>query len=204
MKKLGFNIVLLGAPASGKETQANILKRKYALKFVETGVYTRKFLKKKGPDGDWARRTAGKGKPLPTALMQKFLIKEINGKPKNKDLLFLGGPRLKPEAQLVKKILNKANQNFIVFYITLLDKEVYERSLKRKTDKKIKDIYKVFDTEKIIKARLKYYDNQVTKTVKYFKELNKLKFINGNQPIPKVAEDILKIIEEYKNLREKN
>jgi adenylate kinase len=199
MQKLGFNIILLGAPASGKETQANILKKKYAFKFVETGVYTRKFLKKKGSDGDWARRTAGKGKPLPTILMQKFLIKEINSKPKNKDLLFLGGPRLKPEAQLVKKILNEAKQDFIVFYVTLPDKEVYKRSLKRKADKKIKAIYKVFDTEKIIKARLEYYINQVTKTVKYFKDLNKLKIINGNQPIQKVTKDILKEIEKYKS-----
>ena len=38
-EKLGFNIVLLGMIASGKETQANILKKKYALKFVESGVY---------------------------------------------------------------------------------------------------------------------------------------------------------------------
>ena len=174
MKRLGFNIILLGAPASGKETQANILKRKYALKFVETGVYTRKFLKKKGPDGDWARRTAGKGKPLPTILLQKFLIREIKNHPKNKDLLFLGGPRLKPEAQLLKKILDQKKQDFCVLYLTLPDKEVYKRSLKRKTDKKIKALYKVFDTEKIIKARLKYYENQVTKTVKYFQNLKKL------------------------------
>ena len=48
MKKLGFNIILLGMIASGKETQANILKKRYALKFVETGVHTRKLLKKKG------------------------------------------------------------------------------------------------------------------------------------------------------------
>ena len=78
MKKLGFDIVLLGAPASGKETQANILKRKYAIKFVETGVHTRKLLKKKGPDGDWTRRTAGKGGALPVTLLKKFLVSEIN------------------------------------------------------------------------------------------------------------------------------
>jgi len=103
MKRLGFNIVLLGMIASGKETQANILKKKYALKFVETGVYSRKLSKEKGKNGDWARRTTSKGLPLPTVLLQKFLIKEIKNKPKNKDLLFLGG-RLKPEAQLLRNI----------------------------------------------------------------------------------------------------
>ena len=200
MKKLGFNIVLLGMITSGKETQANILKKKYSFKFVESGIYWRKLLKKKGAKGDWLRRTTGKGEPAPVVLMKKFLIREISKKPKNKDLLFLGTPRLKPEAQLVKKILNAKDQDFMALYIILPDKEVYKRSLKRR-ESNVKEIYKVLDTNKIIAARIKYYKNQVSKTVKYFKSLNKLKVINGNQSIPKVTKDILKAIKEYKNNR---
>ncbi len=197
MKKLGFNIVLLGMIASGKETQANILKKKYALKFVETGVYSRNLLKEKSKNGKWARHTSGKGHPLPTILMQRFLVKEINDKPKNKNLLFLGGPRLKPEALLVKKILNKANQDFLALYITLPDKEVYKRSIARSKGN-MKAIYKVFDNKKLIAVRIAWHKDQVGKTVKYFKSLNKLKTINGNQPISKVTKDILKEIEKYK------
>ena len=197
MQKLGFNIVLLGAITSGKETQANILKKKYALKFVETGVYSRQLLNAKGPDGDNARRTTGKGLPLPVVLLKKFLIKEINGKPKDKDLLFLGGPRLKPEAQLLKKMLSEKKQDFLAFYIDLPDKEIYARSKKRKAGN-MKEIYKMLDEEKIIKARIKYTKNQVSKTVNYFESLGKLKKINGNQPIVKVTKDILKEIEKYK------
>ncbi len=198
MEKLGFNIVLIGMIASGKETQANILKKKYVLKFVESGVYCRKLLKEKSSNGDWTRRTTGKGKPLPTILLQKFLIREINNKPKDKDLLFLGNPRLKPEAQLVKKILNLKDQDFLVLYITLPDKEVYKRSLKRMTSN-MKAIYKVFDTKKLIGVRIKWHKDQVGKTVKYFEGLNKLKTINGNQSVLKVTKDIVKAIEEYKN-----
>ncbi|OGI64979.1 hypothetical protein A3A95_02410 [Candidatus Nomurabacteria bacterium RIFCSPLOWO2_01_FULL_39_18] len=201
MKRLGFNIVLLGMIASGKETQANILKKKYALKFVESGVYWRKLLKEKSVDGDWVRRTTGKGSPAPVALMKKFLVREIAKKPKNKDLLFLGNPRLKPEAQLLKKILSKKRQDFFALYISLPDKEVYKRSLKRRTGK-MKGIYKVFDTKKIIGTRIKWHKDQVGKTVKYFQSLKKLKIINGNQPIPKVTKDVLKEIEEYKKRRE--
>lgn len=200
MQKLGFNIVLLGDTASGKETQANILKKKYLLKFVESGVYSRNLLKEKSKNGDRARRTVAKGLPLPTITLQRFLIKEIKNKPKNKDLLFLGTPRLKPEAQLVKKILNEKSHDFIALYITLPNKEVYKRSLLRGKSN-IKEIYKVLDTEKIIKARIKYYKNQVSKTKKYFRSMKKLKTINGNQSIPKVTKDILKIIEEYKNTK---
>ena len=198
MKKLGFNIVLLGTITSGKETQANILKKKYALKFVETGVYSRKLLRAKGPDGDWSRKTTGKGLPLPVVLLKKFLVKEINNKPKNKNLLFLGGPRLKPEAQLLKKMLSEKGADFLVFYIDLPDKEIYIRSKKRKTGN-MKQIYKVLDEEKIIKARINYTKKQVSKTVKYFESLGKLKKINGNQPISKVTKDILKEIEKYKS-----
>ncbi|MCX6752605.1 MAG: nucleoside monophosphate kinase [Candidatus Nomurabacteria bacterium] len=197
MEKLGFNIILLGMITSGKETQANILKKKYDLKFVESGVYWRKLLKKRGAEGDWIRRTTGKGEPAPMILMKKFLIRELSKKPKNKDLLFLGNPRLKPEAQLLKKLLNEKKQDFFAFYITLPDREVYRRSFNRKTGN-MKTIYKVLDTKKIIKARIRYHKKQVSKTVKYFKALNKLKIINGNQPIPKVTKDILKVIREYK------
>ena len=201
MEKLGFNIVLLGMIASGKETQANILKKKYALKFVETGVYSRKLLKEKSPNGDWARRTTGKGKPLPTVLLQKFLVKEINNKPKNKNLLFLGG-RLKPEAQLLKKMLTEKKEDFLAFYITLPDKEVYKRSLARSKGD-MKEIYKILDTKKIIATRIKWHKDQVGKTVKYYQGLGKMKIINGNQPIPKVTKDILKTIEEYKKTERK-
>ena len=200
MKKLGFNIVLLGMITSGKDTQAKILKKKYMLKTVESGIYWRKLLKEKGRNGNWVRRTAGVGKPAPVALMKKFLVKEISKKPKNKDLLFLGNPRLKPEAQLLKKILNSRNEDFLAFYITLPDKEVYKRSKKRLLGNMRAD-YKVFDTHKLITARIKYHKNQVSKTVKYFKSLKRLKIINGAQSVPKVTKDILKAIREYKNNR---
>ncbi len=197
MKKLGFNIVLLGMIASGKDTQAKILKKKYTLQSIETGTYSRNLLKEKSPDGDWARRTSGKGKPLPVQLLKNFLIKEISKKSKRKDLLFLGGPRLKPEAQLLKKILNTRKEDFIVFYIKLPDKEVYRRSIERSTGS-VQDIYKIFDTKKLIAKRIAWHKDQVGKTVKYFQDLDKLTVINGNQPIHRVTQDILKVIEAYK------
>jgi adenylate kinase len=195
MKKLSFHIVLLGMIASGKETQANILKKKYALKFVETGVYTRKLLKEKSKNGEWARRTAGKGKPLPTVLLQKFLIEEIKKKPKNKNLLFLGG-RLKPEAQLLIRIMKEKKEKLLAFYITLPDKEVYRRSFGRKNSN-VKEIYKVFDEEKIIAKRIKWHKDQVGKTVKYYQKLGLMRVINGDQSIAKVTRDILKEINKF-------
>ncbi len=196
MKKLGFHVILLGMITSGKDTQSKILKDKYPLKSVESGIYWRKLLKEKSADGEWVRRTTGQGKPAPVALMKKFLIREISNKPKNKDLLFLGNPRLKPEAQLLKKIFASNKEDFLALYISLPDSEVYKRSMKRKSGNMKKD-YKILDTNNLIKTRIKWHKDQVGKTVKYFQSLGKLKIINGNQPIPKVTKDILKEIEKY-------
>ncbi len=188
MKKLGFNIVLLGMVASGKDTQADILKKKYSLKSIETGTYARKLVEEKSKDGDLARNTYGKGKPLHTKLLQKFLVSEIANKPKNKNLLILGG-RLKPEAQLLKKILDSKGEKIVALYLDLPDKEVMKRSTSRNRDKQ-DEIY--------IKKRIKWHKDQVGKTVKYYQKLGLMTVINGNQPIPKVTKDILKVIEKAK------
>ena len=104
--------------------------------------------------------------------MMDFMIKEISNKPKNKDLLFLGG-RLKPEAQLLKKIMNERKENLLAFYITLPDKEVYKRSLAR-SQGDMKEIYKILDTKKLIGVRIKWHKDQVGKTVKYYQKLKRL------------------------------
>ena len=198
MKKqqLGFHIVLLGQIAAGKETQAALLTKKYALKPVESGKYWRTLLKAKTKEGEWLRRTTGKGLPAPVALMKKFLINALQQKPQNSTLLFLGNPRLKPEAQLLVKLLKERNEPVLVFYITLPDKEVYKRSLKRGVSN-IKELYKVFDNKRLIAIRVKWHRDQVSKTVAYFDSLGKLKKIDGNQPIQKVAQDIEKAISNF-------
>lgn len=201
-QRLGFNLQIMGMIASGKDTQANLLRNKYDLKKIETGLYARKLLTEKSKNGDWARKETGKGKPLPVVLMKNFLKTEIKNKPKNRDLIFVGGPRLKPEAQMVKKLLTENKQNLFVVYLTLPDKKVYERSLKRKTSNKIKDVYKVLDDKKIIARRIKWHKDQVGKTVKYFESLGVLKKVNGNQSIEKVHQDIEKALLYFKKQNE--
>jgi len=199
MKRLGFNLTLMGAFASGKDTQAEILEKKYSLYPVKTGVYTRNLMKEKSKNGEWTRRTAGKGKPLPTTLMKQFLLREIKNKPKNKDLIFVGGPRLKPESQLTKKILNSKNMDFFALYITLPKKEIYKRSLARSIGN-MEGIYKIFDTKELIKKRIKEHEKPISETVKFLQQNECLKKINGNQSIKKVAKDIEKAIMEHQKM----
>ena len=193
MKKeyLGFHLVLLGQITSGKDTQAKLLQNKYNLIPVESGKHWRQLEKENSSDGEWLRRTTALGKPAPVALMKKFLVEELKKKKPGKNLLFVGNPRLKPEAQLLKKLFSEINENFFAIYITLPDKVVYARSLRS-------DRYD--DNKKNIKIRIKWHKEQVSKSVDYFDHLGKLKKINGNQSIEKVYEDIEKAILHFKKL----
>ena len=188
-EKLGFHLVLLGQIASGKDTQASFLLKKYNLQPVESGKYWRKLEKEDSKDGEWIRRTTSLGKPAPVALMKRFLIENISSKSRGKDLLFVGNPRLKPEAQLLKKILAERKEKFFAIYITLTDKEVYVRSLRsdRSDDDKVK-----------IARRIKWHKEQVSKTVNYFESLKNLKKVNGNQTIEKVSHNIEKALYFFK------
>ena len=193
-ERLGFHLVLLGQIASGKDTQAKILLSKYNFSGVESGKYWRKLEKENSKDGEWLRRTTRLGKPAPVALMKRFLIENINNKPKGKDLLFVGNPRLKPEAQLLKKILTEKKESFFALYINLPDKIIFSRSLR--TDR-------YDDDKKNIIRRIKWNKDQVSKSVNYFDSIGKLKRINGNQTIEKVNQDIEKALEYFKKLNNK-
>ncbi len=53
------------------------------------------------------------------------------------------------------------------------------------------------DSQANTKKRVFWTKKQVSKTIKYFLKMDKLKFINGHQTIPKVAKDIQQAIDSY-------
>ncbi|OGE74225.1 MAG: hypothetical protein A3I07_00940 [Candidatus Doudnabacteria bacterium RIFCSPLOWO2_02_FULL_42_9] len=189
MKKLGFDLILLGDPTAGKDTHAEILKKKYSLKAVESGKHWRAMAKKKNADGAWLRRTMSLGHPTPVVLMKKFLISNLSNAPKNKDLIFIGNPRLKPEAQLLVKLFKQKRRDFFVIYIQIPTKEILARTKARA---------RLQSEDQGVWNRIDYTKNQVSKTVKYFRSLKKLRMINGDQTIPNVSKDIQKAISDYK------
>lgn len=189
MRKLGFDLIFLGAPASGKDTQAHLLMNHYELKRVESGQYFRRHMKDKTALGQQIRNTVAKAKPAPTPLMKTFLAEELKRAPKHKNLAFVGNPKLKPEAQFLVKLLKQNKRDFFALYIALPDKEIYKRSFYRMRHDDLK--------KTLIQRRISWHKQQVGKTVKYFKSINKLKLINGNQSIVQVARDIQSAINDY-------
>ncbi len=192
MKRLGFDLVLLGEPASGKDTQALLLRKNYRFHAVESGKYWRAHLKRNTPLGRLMRKTIGKGHPTPVRLMKKFLQDQLKSVPRDKDILFVGNPRLKPEAQLLNKLLRAKKRDYLVVYIKVPRAEVINRISRRLRIDGRSD-----DQKEYLKNRFAFYDHSVTKTIKYFQSIKKIKFVNGNQSITNVFKEIDKILNDY-------
>lgn len=191
-EKLGFNIILLGQITSGKSTQAKHLSSKYSLSVIDTGKFSRKSVKKKSFE-----KTTGKGGPAPANEIKNFIKEQVEKVGGKKDILFLGGPRLKSEADFLYKLLKKTNQECRVIYLTLPDKEVYKRSIERMSDKKQKYLYKMLDSKNFVKTRIAWHKKEVGETVKYWKEKGNIAIVNGIGNVDEVRDKIEKAIANF-------
>jgi adenylate kinase family enzyme len=75
--------------------------------------------------------------------------------------------------------------------------ETVRRMTQRKEDFKGKFSKRADDDIKALQNRVKYYRNNITEVVKYFKTLYKFKKISSNAPVPKVRKVLVKIISDY-------
>lgn len=70
-----LNIILFGAPGSGKGTQSKLIAQKYHLKHISTGELLRTEMKKQSELGKIAENYILKGNLLPDEIIMDILIK---------------------------------------------------------------------------------------------------------------------------------
>jgi UMP-CMP kinase len=188
-KTLGFDVIIIGEPASGKDTQAKLLRKMFAFKLVKSGDYLRNLARHQTQLGIAVRNALSRGLPAPTRAVKEFLKSNVRSAPTNSDLLFVGNPRLKPEAEFLRNLLVSNKRDFLVIYITLPAKEIWKRSEQR---------MRGVEDAKYVSTRIRWTKLQVGKTRKYFEKLKKLRLVNGNQTIKAVNKDIIKVTNDYK------
>ena len=94
-----MNIVIFGAPGSGKGTQSEKLIERYGLHHISTGEVLRDHIARKTPIGQIANTYIKQGQLIPDSLMIRILEEIIDNDPKAKDGVILDGfpaPCLRP------------------------------------------------------------------------------------------------------------
>ena len=93
------NIVIFGAPGSGKGTQSDLLIKEYGLGHISTGDVLRQEIKKETELGKTAKQYIDKGQLIPDSLMIDILAKVYDSfGTTHQGVIFDGFPRTIPQA----------------------------------------------------------------------------------------------------------
>jgi adenylate kinase len=188
-----FNLILLGDPASGKGTQAGRLAKKYNLYNFDMGHEVRKAAARE--KFDYAKTTAI-GKLTPTAVVRDILHRVIRVAPPQKGILFNGHPKMIGEARLAAKWLRQYKRSDpIVIYLHIPAVETLRRARKRVVKINGRLVKRDDDSERALVNRRKYYHDQVSRVVIFFKKKYRFKKISGLGSEAVVARRIAKVIE---------
>jgi len=127
-----LNVVIFGAPGSGKGTQSAFISEKYGLEHLSTGDLLRSELETKSDLGALIDSYITKGNLVPDQLIISMLAKVLDTKKSEKGYIFDGFPRTTAQAEALKIMLAERNMNVsIVLDLAVEEEELINRLLNR-------------------------------------------------------------------------
>ena len=186
------NIVIFGAPGSGKGTQSELLIKHYGLGHISTGDVLRDEIKKGTELGKLAASYIDGGNLIPDDLMISILANVYDSYGRgHKGVIFDGFPRTIPQAEALKKMLHERGDKVAAMIeLDVPEKELLERLIKRGQESGRAD-----DNEETIKKRLVIYHQQTQPLIEWYKQEGLHYYINGHGTLERIFSDIQKIID---------
>jgi len=207
----GVRLILLGAPASGKGTQAAVLTEKFGVPKISTGDMLRAAIEAGSELGKQAAGLMNEGKLVPDSVVIG-LVKQRVSQPDAKNGFILDGfPRTVPQADALDALLTGLG--------TPLDKVVQidvsrdlleERATLRRTDKRTGHIYhlkyspppldaeldhRADDQPETVKKRLDQYDAMTAALLPHYEKLGLLRRVDGVGSPSEITSRILAALE---------
>ena len=187
-----LNIVIFGAPGSGKGTQSERIVEKYGINHISTGDVLRAEIKNGTELGKTAKGYIDQGQLIPDELMIDILASVFDSFKDSKGVIFDGFPRTIAQAEALKKMLAERGQDVSV----MLDLEVPEDELMVRLIKRGKDSGRADDNEETIKKRLHVYHSQTSPLIDWYKNEKKFQHINGLGTMDGIFADICEAVDK--------
>ena len=213
-----MRIILLGAPGSGKGTQAKLLVEKYRIPQVSTGDLLRKQVAAGSDLGKRAKAAMDAGQLVSDDVVLGMIQSRL-AKPDAKPGFILDGfPRNIPQAQALDAMLARLGQPLQLALLVDVDTEVLmKRITGRRTCGACGAIYNIYftasktqgkcdkcggalmhrsdDNESTVRNRLKVYGEQTAPLISYYKAQGKLRTARGIGKVGDIFKTISDIIE---------
>ena len=205
-----MKIILLGAPGSGKGTQASLIVEKYNLPHLSTGDIFRENIKNQTPLGVKVKEIMDSGNLCPDDLTIEVVKERLSKEDCNGGYMLDGFPRNLTQAKALDEILAPD----VVINIDVDIKKIEHRIVGRRSCPKCKGSFHIDyigntdvcpdcgakliirkdDNAETVKERLKVYQAQTAPLIDYYSAQNKLCSVNGNQNIDDVFGEIVKVL----------
>ncbi len=211
-------LVLLGAPASGKGTQAGLLAKKFNLYHFQTGSIARE-LAKTNPR---IKNIVESGQLIPEEEMTMYAIDHLaRNIPQMKDILFEGFPRFISQYEALNEYLkSKGDDIDAVISIEVGEEEAIRRIAARRTCNKCGRVYNLItnpppkenqcecggelfqrddDKPEAIKTRFRAFKDNTKQLMDELDKKGILIKVDGERPIDEIQKDLVNIVGKVKD-----
>ena len=186
-----LNIVIFGAPGSGKGTQSERIVEKYSLNHISTGDVLRAEIAAGSELGKTAKEIIDNGQLIPDELMVSILAAKLDALKDSKGVIFDGFPRTIAQAEALKKMLNARGEDVTA----MIELDVPEEELMTRLLLRGQASGRADDNEETIKKRLVVYNEQTSPLKEWYKNDGKHCYINGLGELDRIFADIVAAIE---------
>lgn len=206
-------IVLLGAPGSGKGTQAKRLCEEFDLTLISTGDLLRQAVRDNTPLGAEAKRYMDAGKLVPDELVIGLIKEKVEGL--ERGFLLDGFPRNLEQARMLDGITNVD----MAVELDVDEEMIVDRIVKRRSCRQCGEVYhlaarppkiadvcdqcggelyqRTDDSEETVRERLKIYHERTQPLVDFYKERGILIKVDGRGGIDEVYHRIADAIRGF-------
>ncbi len=219
-------IIMLGAPASGKGSVAEILSDEFKIPSISSGDIFRKYISEGTEIGKKANEYITKGELVPDDITVELITSRLEEDDVKNGLILDGFPRTVNQAKVLDEMLEKKGKKIdIVVNLETPEDEILERITNRRicTNRDCKSVYNTVlhpskvegicdkcgssleqrDDDKLEKAknRLQIYYKETAPVADYYKETGVLYSTVLSKSINRMKDEVAKDVIEY--LKEK-
>ena len=186
---------MLGAPGSGKGTQAKIMAERFKLAHISTGDLFRKNIANGTPLGVEAQSYINRGALCPDSLTINMLHDALNQMPDIQGCILDGVPRTTFQAEMLDGQHEAQPLNVdLVINLNVDQDEIKRRMLKRAELEGRSD-----DTPEIIEKRISNYFAQTKPLEDYYQAKGTLCHVNGMDTVENISEAIAQLVSKHLN-----
>jgi len=214
-----MRIILLGAPGSGKGTQAQMLVEKYQIPQISTGDLLREAVSAGTELGIKAKAVMDDGQLVSDDIVLDMIKERLEQADTKNGFILDGFPRNESQAKSLDELLSELSWPLEKAVLINVDKEIIiQRIVGRRTCADCKQVYNMFtspptkdgvcdkcsgelthradDNEETIRKRLDVYDEQTAPLITYYQKQNILHSIECTGDIDDIFSSMCGILDQ--------